>query len=192
MTPWTAAWQASLSFTISSSNSHPLNWWCHPAILSSVESFSSCLLLLLTVVSTTTLHTTTFWVCRKFSFFLKIKKYIYIIYFCIWLHQALVAALGIIALCGIIAAHWFSSCGSQAQLFHVCGTLVPWPGVELTSPALQGRFLTTGTPGKSQEVFILVLLNQNSASFICKSHRVNILGLAGHKFSVLTGSAFGA
>jgi len=29
-----------------------------------------------------------------------------------------------------------------------CGTLVPRPGIELTSPALQGRFLTTRPPGK--------------------------------------------
>ena len=32
------------------------------------------------------------------------------------------------------------------------GILVPWPGIEPSSPALQGGFLTTGPPGKSQEV----------------------------------------
>ena len=43
MTPWTAAHQASLSFTISWSctNSCPLNWWCHPVISSSITPFSS-------------------------------------------------------------------------------------------------------------------------------------------------------
>ena len=43
-TPWTAARQASLSFTISRacSNSCPLSWWCHPTIRSSVILFSSC------------------------------------------------------------------------------------------------------------------------------------------------------
>ena len=30
-----------------------------------------------------------------------------------------------------------------------CGILVPRPGIEPMSPALQGRFLTTGPPGKS-------------------------------------------
>ena len=30
-----------------------------------------------------------------------------------------------------------------------CGILVPQPGIEPTSPALEGRFLTTGPPGKS-------------------------------------------
>ena len=31
----------------------------------------------------------------------------------------------------------------------VGGILVPRPGTDLTFPALQGRFLTTGPPGKS-------------------------------------------
>ena len=31
-----------------------------------------------------------------------------------------------------------------------CGILVPWPGIKPTSLALQGRFLTTRPPGKSQ------------------------------------------
>ena len=45
MTPWTAVWQASLSFTISQifSNPCPLSRWCYPGILSSVVPFSSCL-----------------------------------------------------------------------------------------------------------------------------------------------------
>ena len=30
-----------------------------------------------------------------------------------------------------------------------CGILVPQPGIEPTSPALEGRFFTTGPPGKS-------------------------------------------
>ena len=44
-TLWTAARQASLSFTIAraDSNSCPLSQWCHPTILSSVIPFSSCL-----------------------------------------------------------------------------------------------------------------------------------------------------
>ena len=43
-TPWAAACQASLSFTISSvcSNSCPLSQWCHPTISFSVVPFSSC------------------------------------------------------------------------------------------------------------------------------------------------------
>ena len=43
-TPWTAARQASLSFTIFQfAQIHvPLSWWCHPTISSSVAPFSSC------------------------------------------------------------------------------------------------------------------------------------------------------
>ena len=44
-TPWTAACQASLSFTISCSllKLMSLSWWCHPTISSSVARFSFCL-----------------------------------------------------------------------------------------------------------------------------------------------------
>ena len=31
----------------------------------------------------------------------------------------------------------------------VCGILVPWPGIEPTSPAMGGKFLSIGPPGKS-------------------------------------------
>ena len=30
-----------------------------------------------------------------------------------------------------------------------CGILAPWPGIEPAPPALEGRVLTTGLPGKS-------------------------------------------
>ena len=44
VTPWTAACQASLSFTIhwACSNSCPLSQWCYPNFLSSVAHFSPC------------------------------------------------------------------------------------------------------------------------------------------------------
>ena len=32
---------------------------------------------------------------------------------------------------------------------------MPWPGIKLVSPALEGGFLTTGTPGKSPGLFVL-------------------------------------
>ena len=43
--PWFATLQASLSFTRAFSNSCPLSWWCHTAILSSVIPFFSWLTL---------------------------------------------------------------------------------------------------------------------------------------------------
>ena len=33
-----------------------------------------------------------------------------------------------------------------------CGTLAPWPGIEPAPPALEGKVLTTGPPGKSLNV----------------------------------------
>ena len=33
-----------------------------------------------------------------------------------------------------------------------CGILVPRPGIEPATPALEGRFLITGLPGKMQEI----------------------------------------
>ena len=47
-----------------------------------------------------------------------------------WLHQVLVGA-------------------QQLSCSVVCGILVPWPGNKPVSLTLQGRFLTTGPPGKS-------------------------------------------
>ena len=43
-------------------------------------------------------------------------------------------------------------CSSWAQKLP-CGLLTPQPGIEPTSPALQGGFLITGPPGKSLEPF---------------------------------------
>ena len=39
-----------------------------------------------------------------------------------------------------------------------CGILVAWPGMEPTSSALKGRFLTTGPQGKSQSFFEIFLM----------------------------------
>ena len=38
-----------------------------------------------------------------------------------------------------------------------CGIFVPQPGIKLSSPALQGRFLTTGLPGKSLSFSFCIL-----------------------------------
>ena len=46
-----------------------------------------------------------------------------------------------------VAAHGLSSCGTWASLTHGVWS-VPGPGIEPMSLALQGRYLTTGPPGK--------------------------------------------
>ena len=43
----------------------------------------------------------------------------------------------------------FRSCGPGLRCSEACGTFVPWPRIKPRSPASQGRFLTTGPPGKS-------------------------------------------
>ena len=48
--------------------------------------------------------------------------------------------------------------------FMACGILVPWPSIEQASPALQARFLTSGSLGKSQP---LLLLKLSSLFWLC-------------------------
>ena len=50
-----------------------------------------------------------------------------------------------------------------------CGILVPRPGIEPVSPVLQGRFLTTGPPGKSLIIVLICisLIINNEEIFSC-------------------------
>ena len=106
------------------------------------------------------------------------------IYLFIWLHQVLVAAcrifvvayrifrcdtraFSLVAVCGLLP-----SCDARApecagsvvvaarrlSCLTVCGILVPQPGIEPASRALEGRFLTTGPPGKSLTLFLDVMI----------------------------------
>ena len=79
-----------------------------------------------------------------------------------WLLCCGAHALG--AQASVVAAHWFSSCGSQAVECRLssCGAWAlllrgMWdllgPGLEPVSPALAGGFLTTALPGKSTVQF---------------------------------------
>ena len=67
---------------------------------------------------------------------------------------SLVAVWGFLIEVAFLAAehgfwtHGLSNCGAQAQLPGGTWNL-PRPEIEPTSPALAGRFLTTGAPGKS-------------------------------------------
>ena len=68
-----------------------------------------------------------------------------------------IVLLGLLAAAATLAGEhrlWgasFSSASTQAQLPHSTWTL-PGPGIEPTSLALAGGFLTTGPPGKSREL----------------------------------------
>ena len=59
------------------------------------------------------------------------------------LHWVLVATWGI-----FVAMH-------RCSCPLACRILVPQPGIKLTSPAMENRFLTTGPPGKSLMLLIL-------------------------------------
>ena len=86
------------------------------------------------------------------------------IYLFIWLRWVLVASCGswvhrLDLWCRhmgtVVAASWLS-CSSA------CGILVPQPGIEPVSPALQGGFLTTGPSGKSWGNLNLACVLRNS------------------------------
>ena len=57
---------------------------------------------------------------------------------------------------GSVVARHGLSCSST------CGILVPKPGIKLASPALQGRFLITGPPGK---FYVGFLIHEQDLSF---------------------------
>ena len=52
--------------------------------------------------------------------------------------------------------HKLSSCGTRRlSCSSVCGILVPQPGIKPAVPASQGRLFNTGSPRKSQALFVL-------------------------------------
>ena len=106
------------------------------------------------------------------------KKYLFI-----WLCWALAAAHGIfIAACGIFRCGIWASLSSFgpwipgcADLYFAapglsclaaCGILVPQAGIRPESSALEGRFLTTGPPGKPPDLS-LGKLNSLLQSLYC-------------------------
>ena len=59
--------------------------------------------------------------------------------------------------------HWVSSVAAHGlSCLVACGFSVAWPGIKPMSPALEGRFLTTGPPGKSSWLLILIAKDINS------------------------------
>ena len=92
--------------------------------------------------------------------------------FCCCMGFSLVVACGFsLSSCGARAPEHVGSvvCGTRALALRrassvvvarglscptACGILVPQPEIEPVSPALEGRFFTTGPPGKSYFMFI--------------------------------------
>ena len=96
-----------------------------------------------------------------------IKEYVILVHLFIQLQQVLVVGHGIyiVSLRSFVLVHSFSSCGHRLhrtgfvvktcrlRWSTACRILVFWSGIETISPALQGRFLTIGPPGKSYLLF---------------------------------------
>ena len=69
------------------------------------------------------------------------------------------ASLAVVYSAGAYCSVWASLVVAlRLSCLSVCGISVPQPGIEPESPALEGGFLTTGSPGKSQKTFLLVYL----------------------------------
>ena len=71
-------------------------------------------------------------------------KNIYLLF--IWLHWVWVTAHGIFCWASV---RLLSVVADRLSGPSVYGILLPWTGIRLVSPALEGTFLTTGPPGKS-------------------------------------------
>ena len=63
-------------------------------------------------------------------------------------HSPVAVGKLLIEVASLVVEHGLSSCHPPAQLPHNMWNL-PGPGIEPVSPALAGRFLTTGPPGES-------------------------------------------
>ena len=91
---------------------------------------------------------------------------IFWIYLFIWLCWVLAVVCGI----SVVVVYRLSC--SKA-----CGILFPWPGIERESPALQGRFLTTGPLGKSHLQLILIMFHREAftkCDYLRASHLVKL------------------
>ena len=60
--------------------------------------------------------------------------------------------------CSSVVASWALQFQHELSCPEACGILVPQPGIEPASPALEGQFLTYGPPGKSQKSFYLLTI----------------------------------
>ena len=65
-------------------------------------------------------------------------------FYCVAAGRTFVVLCGIFPCCALTVV-----AGGRLSCSKACGVLVPRPGIKPVSPALEGRFLTTGPPGKS-------------------------------------------
>ena len=79
---------------------------------------------------------------------------------------SLFLSLSFLAVLGLHCGTGLSCPAACGFLIPRCGILVPPPRIEPASPALRGRFLTTGAPGKS--------LRPNFLSYEMKSYYLSL------------------
>ena len=97
------------------------------------------------------------------SVFLIFQKYLFIWLHLSRMHRIIVKVCRLLYSCGmqslehadsVTVIHSLSICGFSSLVVHwlscsaTYGFLVPWPGIKPVSPALEGKFLTTGPAGK--------------------------------------------
>ena len=84
-----------------------------------------------------------------------------------------------------------ASCDTHSGLVapQQVGFLVPWLGIEPKSPALQGRFLTTGLPGKSYHLFHSLCV-MNICSQLFEKAYIYIYNILGYGYIILYHSVF--
>ena len=152
--PWTAACQASPSFTISQIS---LKFMSIESVMPSNHLILCCTPLLLPSVFPS-IRQYFFPMSRLFasgSIFGCAGSSLLHVGF-LQLGQAVVVHEFLIVVASLVAEHRFqahglSSCGVQAQLPHGMQNL-PGPGIKPMFPTLADKFLTTGPPGKSQSL----------------------------------------
>ena len=86
-----------------------------------------------------------------FKYFEILLKYL------IWLHQGLSCDTHDLSLQPLDLSLVVSRGLSCSK---ACGILVPRPGINPSSPALEGRFLTTGPPGRSPNILRYFILSK--------------------------------
>ena len=114
--------------------------------------------------------------CKKTNFILKNVF--------IWLCWVLVGMQDLLLRCTyyLVVAR-VPECMGAAAVAHTlhcpkaCGILAPQPGTEPLSPALQGGFLTTGPPGKSQE-FLKYSTYRSFIGYMIYKYLLPICGLS--------------
>ena len=101
----------------------------------------------------------------QFLFYFKnlLSLFLWKIFVSFWLYQVLVV---VCRLC---------SCGARTLLPVACGILVLGPGIKPVLPALEGRFLTSGPPGKSLKSWFFKFIEHSMLSCyglncVCSPH----------------------